>query len=119
MEQKVHVEAPRQGLVRLSPLGNHGRIGKLLGQKAADLLPQSHSALALRVVFDQGVGHIHPEPVTAHLEPKAHDILHGLQSGPGSGGVHGLLPRPGRPVEAVVQGGLVGEKVDGAGSVPV
>lgn len=50
MEQEVHVEAPGQGFVRLSPLGNHGRLGKLLGQKAADLLPQGHSAFALRVL---------------------------------------------------------------------
>ena len=117
MQQEVHVEAALQGLIRLAPLGHHGRSGELGVQEGADLLPQADGATAVGVVLDQRARHVHPEAIAAHGEPEAHDVLEFLQRGAGAGGIHGLLPGQRGIQEAVVQRGLVGEKVDGAGAV--
>ena len=66
MQQEVHVESADNGLVRLAPFGNHGRLREGLFQPGKDLPPQSNGSLLLRVVLHQGPGHVHPEAVTAH-----------------------------------------------------
>lgn len=77
------------------------------------------STFALGIILHQRHRHIHPEAVTAHAEPKPHNILHRLQRSAGARSIHGLLPGLFRLIVAIIQRRLVREKVDRAGAVPL
>ena len=119
MKQEVHVEASLQRLVRLSPLGNQHGIRKFLVQERAHLFPEGDGALSFFILFDQGARHIHTETVTAHLQPEAHHILHGLQSGLRPLVLRRHLPWPGDFIIAVIQRRLRRKEIHRAGAIPV
>ena len=88
VQTKVHVKAAAQGFVRVVPLGNKGGLGVLPVDGAQDVPPDLHGGKLLgAVIFDQGVGHVHPETVAAHVQPEADNILDGFPGGKGVGTV--------------------------------
>ena len=119
MQQKVHMETAPQGLLRLAPLRDDGRFRELPIQEGSNLPPQGDGGLTLRIILHQAHGHVHPEAITAHGQPETHDIHHSGQGGSGAFVLGGLLPGPGALIVAIVQGGLAGEEVQGAGAVPL
>ncbi len=120
MQQEIHVETGYQGFVGFSPLGDHDGSGEFPVQELTDILPQGDSSLTFFILLYQGACHIHPEAVTAHFQPETHNVFQCFPGGHGSLAVHGLLPFAVRvgPVETVVERGLMGEEVHGAGTVP-
>ena len=119
MKQKIHVEAALQGLVRLPPLGNQHGVREFLIQERAHLFPEGDGSLSFLVLLHQRTRHIHTEAVTAHLQPEAHHILHGLQRGLRPFVLRRHLPWPGDFIIAVIQRGLGREKIHRTGTVPV
>ena len=118
VQVEVHVIARPQGQRRIAPLCHHGGIGIFAIQHLPDVLPNSAGAgLSLIVVLDQGGSHVHAEAVAAVVQPKAHDVLHGLPGGDGVGMVDGHLPGLVRLQETVVQRRLALEEIQDIGAV--
>ena len=92
VKQKVHMESCSQRLVRLAPFGYHHSVGKFLVQESAEILPQSNGSRSVRIIFDQGGSHVHPEAITSHGKPETHDVLHRLTSCHWSRSIGSLLP---------------------------
>ena len=119
MEQKIHMESALDALVRLAPLRDKHSLRKSLVKKAPDILPQRDGPLGVLIVLHQRPRHIHAESVAPQGEPERHHVLHGISRGHCSLGIHGLLPRAVRLVEAVIERRLVREKVHDTAAVPV
>ena len=118
VEVEIHVEAGLHRLIGAPPFGNECCLGEFGADSREDVLPGADGErLAVVVVFDEAVGHVHAEAVCPAGEPEAHDVEHRLAGGQCFGAECGLLPWVFGVGEAVVEGGLAFEEVDDVGAV--
>ena len=120
VQKKIHVKAAAK-IYLARPIQKPLRLRGILYQKSADILPELNCALAIFIMLYKRASHIYAETVTAHSEPKAHNIFKFFKRCFRAWCVHWLLPFFCRIrfVKAIVQSRLMRKKVYSAGTLSV
>ena len=119
-QHKVHIKAVFQGLARLVPFAHQSGFGVFLVQHSGNIAPDGTGILfVVGIILDQAGCHIHTETIAAHIQPKAHHILHGFHRCARAGGVGGHLPLFAALAVTIVQSRLALEEVQNISTVAV
>ena len=118
IEIEIHVEAGGHRLLWPSPFRNERGFGEGRADPGEHVLPGADGVrLALIVLFDEAVGHIHAEAVCATGKPEPHDVHHRVASGLRVRTKGWLLPATFGVRETVVERRLAFEEVQDVGTV--
>ena len=101
------------------PFRNHCGFREFFIQKSADILPELNCALAVFIMLYKRASHIYAETVTAHSEPKAHNIFKFFKRCFRAWCVHWPFFCRIRFVKVIVQSRLMRKKVYSAGTLSV
>ncbi len=88
-------------------------------QHVSDIAPDGRGrGFVFVIVFDQGIGHVHAEPVASPVQPEAHDFFHRFPCRNGFRGIDSTHPFLGPVQPAIVQSRLGREEIEHIGTIP-